>query len=191
MHERRFNPENMAKLDSPERKAVLPPESLLEKLALNENESATILDLGAGTGYFSIPVSERTSGTILALDIEPMMLEVIRSKAKQKQIKNIQTIEGRLEQIPLEEESVDRVIASLVLHEAEPLQQALSEIHRVLRRGGRCACLEWEKQETDQGPPLHHRIGSEELTHSFEQAGFTILETDHPTGAHYVLVVQK
>ncbi|WP_245809764.1 class I SAM-dependent methyltransferase [Cohnella massiliensis] len=126
MHERRFNPEHMAKLDSPERKVALPPEPLLEKLALNEN--ATILDLGAGTGYFTIPAAGRTYATVYALDVEPRMLEVVRSKAEQQQLKNVRLIEGHLEQIPLEAESVVRVIPSLVLHEAEPLHQALNEI---------------------------------------------------------------
>ncbi|MGG6310365.1 class I SAM-dependent methyltransferase [Paenibacillus macerans] len=189
MHDRRFNPEHMAKLESPERKAAVPPELLLDKLALSN--SSTVLDLGAGTGYFAIPAAARTNGTVYALDIEPQMLEVIRKRADERQLPNVRTIKGEFEQIPLENESVDRVIASLVLHEAEPLHQVLTEINRVLHEGGLCLCVEWEKKVTDQGPPLHHRIDSEEMKRLFEELGFAILEIDHRANAQYVLIVQK
>lgn len=116
MHERRFNPEHMAKLESSERRAANPPEPLLDKLDLRD--SLSLLDLGAGTGYLTIPAAERTRGTIFALDIEPRMLDVIRGKAEARQLHNIQTLLGQLENIPLEMKSVDRVVASLVLHEA-------------------------------------------------------------------------
>ncbi|WP_197081099.1 class I SAM-dependent methyltransferase [Gordoniibacillus kamchatkensis] len=189
MHDRRFNLEHMAELESPERKAANPPEPLLDKLDVRDPFS--LLDLGAGTGYFTLPAAERTSGIVFALDIEPRMLDVIRGKAEARQLHNIQTLQGQLENIPLEMESVDRVLASLVLHEAETVDQAVAEMHRVLKSGGICLCLEWEKKETPQGPPVHHRISADELKHSLEQHGFSIIEAVRPTDAQYAVIARK
>lgn len=189
MHERRFNPENMAKLESPERKKMLPAEQLLDHLDIQG--SMSVLDLGAGTGYFAIPAARRTEGTIYTLDVEPRMLERISERSGEEGLSNIQTVEGVFEHIPLEDQKVDRVIASMVLHEAESLEQALFEINRVLQPGGRCMCLEWEKVPSEMGPPGHHRIHSDVLKAAFEQAGFQIIRLEHPTEVHYLLVVEK
>lgn len=189
MHDRRFNPEHMAKLESPERKAANPPEPLLDKL--NLRDSLSLLDLGAGTGYFTLPAAERTSGTVYALDIEPRMLDIILSKAEERELNHIQTLQGQLENIPLEKESVDRVLASLVLHEAETVDQAVAEMYRVLKSGGICLCLEWEKKETPQGPPLHHRISADALKQSMERHGFSIIEVIRPTDAQYAVIALK
>lgn len=189
MHERRFNPDNMAKLESPERKKMLPAEQLLDLLDIRSDMS--VLDLGAGTGYFAIPAAGRTEGTIYTLDVEPKMLERIRERAEEQGLSNIQTVEGVFEHIPLEDQCVDRVIASMVLHEAEPLEQALLEMKRVLKVGGRCMCLEWEKVPSEMGPPIHHRIHSDELKAAFVQAGFQVIKLEHPTEAHYLMIVER
>lgn len=189
MHERRFNPENMAKLESPERRKMLPAEKLLDHLDIQDNMS--VLDLGAGTGYFAIPAAGRTEGTIYALDVEPQMLERISERASEQGLTNIQLVEGVFEHIPLEDQLVDRVIASMVLHETESLEQALREINRVLTPGGRCMCLEWEKVPSEMGPPGHHRIHSDDLKAAFNQAGFQLVKLEHPTEAHYLMIVEK
>jgi ubiquinone/menaquinone biosynthesis C-methylase UbiE len=189
MSERRFNPEKMAKLDSPERLASLPPQQQLDRLDVKD--SVSVLDIGAGTGYFTLPAAERTTGTVYALDVEPRMLERIRERAIEKNLANVQTMEGRFEHLPLESETVDRVIASHVLHEAEPFEQALREIDRVLRKGGRCLCIDWEKKATEQGPPQDHRIHSDDMKAAFEQMGYRVLYFDYPTDSHYSLVVEK
>lgn len=77
MHERRFNPENMSRLDNPERRKKFPPEKLLELLQIDKKDN--ILDLGAGIGYFTIPAAQMTDGSVFALDIEPKMLEEIQT----------------------------------------------------------------------------------------------------------------
>jgi ubiquinone/menaquinone biosynthesis C-methylase UbiE len=188
MSERRFNPANRAKLDNPERRRALPPEQLLQMLNIKANED--ILDLGAGTGYFTIPAAQITNGSVYALDVSPQMLEVIRDQANEQNLRNIKLVEGVIEHIPLEDNAVDHVIASFVLHEVE-LSISLGEIRRVLREGGLCFCLEWEMKEEDKGPPLDHRIHSDELKKAFVQHGFTVEKQTSPTDSHYILIIRK
>lgn len=188
MNERRFNPQHLERLDNPERRRALPPEILLAQLPISGSD--TILDLGAGTGYFTIPAAHVTSGTVYALDVQPEMLQVLQSKLEADNIANVQLVEGPIEDIPLPDNSVDHVIASFVMHEVEPLAAGIREIQRVLKANGHCWCLEWEKVQSDKGPPLHHRIHSDELAAAFTSAGFTVVSKGFPTDVHYTLLVR-
>lgn len=189
MSERRFNPEKMGKLDSPERRKALPPEKLLQMIPLGTG--GNLLDLGAGTGYFTLPAAKMTQGTIYALDIEPRMLDVLRSRLEEEGITNVEFLQGPAEQIPLSDGTVQGVIASLILHEVESLVSGLEEIYRVLEDGGYLFCLEWEDKEMDQGPPRSHRIHSSEMEQAMEKVGFTVVKRDFPTDAHYILLAKK
>lgn len=186
--EKRFNPEQLNKLDNPVRRKALPPEKLLG--LLNIRESDTVLDLGAGTGYFTIPASQLCQ-KVYALDAEPQMLQFLKGKLAEQAVTNVVTVEGEIEQIPLEEQLAEHVIASFVMHEVEPLQDGLKEINRVLKPGGNVLCIEWEKKPMEQGPPLHHRLYSNELAKSFEEYGFSVEELMFPTEQHYVIIARK
>lgn len=189
MHDRRFDPAHMHRLDSPERRKMLPPDTLLKQLPIEETDS--VVDLGAGTGYFTIPAAQRTQGRVIAVDVEPQMLEVIKDKVEENGANNVELVQGAIEDVPLEDETANHVIASLVLHEVEPLQRGLSEIRRLLKDGGHCLCLEWEKTPSEMGPPLHHRIHSSDMKKAFEDAGFTVTKHEAPTPMHYLLVARK
>ncbi|WP_373893319.1 class I SAM-dependent methyltransferase [Virgibacillus sp. CBA3643] len=78
--------EKVSYLESPERRKEFSPEQLLNMIPLKETDN--ILDLGAGTGYFSIPVAKRTTGNVYALDIDAAMLEIIKEKALKEQLTN-------------------------------------------------------------------------------------------------------
>lgn len=189
MSERRFNPEKKELLDNPERRKTLPPEQLLKLLHIGRQN--IVLDLGAGTGYFTVPAAQITNNKVYALDIEPSMLSALDSKLKELNVQNVELVEGAIEDIPLQDDSVDRVIASFVLHEVEPLSKGLQEIKRVLIKGGECFCLEWEKKPMEQGPPLHHRIHSSDMKKAMEESGFEIVDTVFPSDSHYILVIRK
>ncbi len=86
-------------LESPERKREFSPEQLLNFIPLKETDS--ILDFGAGTGYFSIPVAKRTTGKVYALDIDAEMLEIIKEKALKEQLTNIVPVQESIEELSL------------------------------------------------------------------------------------------
>lgn len=189
MSERRFDPSQMEKLDNPERRKALPPDELLKMIPIEKDN--IVLDLGSGTGYFTIPAAELTKESVYALDVEPKMLSFLEGKVEEEGLENIKLIQGVIEDIPLDNDSVNRVIASFVLHEVEPLSRGIDEIHRVLQEGGICFCLEWEKKPMEQGPPLHHRIHSDDMKKAFEQKGFTIHTEKYPTESHYIIIAKK
>jgi ubiquinone/menaquinone biosynthesis C-methylase UbiE len=186
----RFNPDKMHALDAPERRKLMPTEKLIGMLRLGATD--TVVDLGAGTGYFSIPAAQLTTSIIHAIDVEPKMLEELKRRMDERGISNIRPIIGVIENIPLEDGVADAVIASLVLHEAKPLSKGLREIYRVLKTKGRLLCLDWEPIESaNMGPPLEVRLSSSDMEKALNHAGFAVTRRMFPAEFLYIFVAEK
>jgi ubiquinone/menaquinone biosynthesis C-methylase UbiE len=177
-------------LESQERRKLFPPEGFLKMLPLKKSD--TILDLGAGTGYIAIPAAKMVEGLVYALDKDPEMLEVIKSRAQDEHITNIKSVKGSIDDIPLPDDSIDIVLASLVLHEVKPVSKSLQQIKRVLKEGGYCLCFEFENKESPiKGPPMNIRISSSTMEQELINAGFTIIQKSFPRDHVYIFVVKK
>ncbi len=105
------------------------------------NKGETVLDLGCGCGHDCFIAAEAVgeTGQIIGLDLVPQMLERAREIALKKQMPYIQFIEGKIEEIPLESQTVDIVISNCVINLSADKSKAYSEIARVLKKGGRIA----------------------------------------------------
>jgi ubiquinone/menaquinone biosynthesis C-methylase UbiE len=86
-------------------------------------------------------------GSILATDISADMLTIAARLAQQEGLTNITTCVMDAEQLELEDESFDAVICRLGLMLLPHPERALSEIHRVLKPGGKLAALVWSAPE--------------------------------------------
>ena len=174
-------------LDNPERRGDIPSEKLLNMLPIKKANS--MLDLGAGTGYITIPAAKIVEGFVYALDIDSNMLEVINSKAKAENITNIKTLKGSIDDIPLSESSIDFALASLVLHEVKQLSHSLQQIKQVLKDDGYFVCIDFEKKNnpTDN----HPRIASSVMEQKITNAGFKVIQKLHPTDAIYIIIAKK
>lgn len=173
-------------LESPERRKEFSPEQLLDKIPLKE--SANVLDFGAGTGYFTIPIAKRTKGSVYALDIDTAMLKIIEEKALKEKLPNIISVNKSIENSSIPDESIDVVIASLVLHEIQPLAPLLEQIRNILKKEGYFICLELKpKGSADKGP----RITMEEMESEIKEAGFQIIKKHFPSESLYMFIGQK
>ncbi len=167
----RFNPQHIDKLNSPQRRKMLPPERMLVELDIQSEN--TVVDIGCGPGYFSIPAARMTEQTVFGVDISPEMLDFLLTKAAEEGIHNISAIESSAEHIGLPNQSVDRIICSFVLHEVDDFNLALNEFGRILRPGGKILVIEWEKKATQFGPPVHERIEAGALESNLQNLGYS------------------
>ncbi|WP_027414729.1 class I SAM-dependent methyltransferase [Aneurinibacillus terranovensis] len=181
----RFDPSLIAKLDNPERRKFLPPDEILSLLEIKKQDD--LADIGCGPGYFTIPAAYLTSGAVYGVDVEPKMLETLKEKAAAAGVKNITPIQSDAENIRLPDGSVDKAICSQVLHEVDDLDKSIHEMKRILRPNGKLLIIEWEKKETESGPPLAERLGTSFLQKKFEQAGFQTQITK-PNPNHYIII---
>jgi len=96
----------------------------------NRND-LTVLDLGAGTGFFTDILAGRYQ-QVLGLDISSKML----SFAQENRSSAIHWLEGDTFHLPLQDNSIDLIYSNLMIQWCEPLDCALKEIIRVLKPGG-------------------------------------------------------
>jgi len=99
---------------------------------------ASALEVGAGTGYFSLNLMR--SGAIAELtctDISSGMVDALNANAERLGLDNVRAIRAEGESLPFPDNSFDIVLGHAVLHHLPDLDQAFAEFRRVLRPGGR------------------------------------------------------
>ncbi len=155
-----------------EREKRLPPELVLQ--AAGTEPGATVLDVGAGTGYWTLPLSKLVGpeGRVMAVDVEPLMVDDLRRLVQERGLTNVEVVQSDELHIPLEDGIADVALLGFVLHEPPDPVAFLQEVARLLKPGGRVAILEWQKWETEVGPPIEHRISTDEARDLLEAAGY-------------------
>ncbi len=139
------------RLEGEHRRELVPVESVLPRMSLRPDDS--VVDLGAGVGYFTFPVSE-VCGSVVAVDIEPKMLSVLRARMAEKDDGRVSLIRGEITSLPLASGSVDHVLAAFVYHEVDSQEHLMRECHRVLKPSGYLTVIDFQKKFTGDGPPI-------------------------------------
>ncbi|MFH0815450.1 MAG: class I SAM-dependent methyltransferase [Methanobacteriota archaeon] len=188
MDDKKFDPKNRERLDSPERRTYLDPDAVVEQLDIKRG--AVTADVGAGTGYFSIPLAGLVGGTVkvYALDLSAEMLEALRARAKG--MDNISTVLTTEDSIPLDDGSIDLALMVNVFHELDG-DGTLREVMRILRPGGRLAIADWKKRPMTKGPPYGHRISEDAAVERVTALGLEFYNWFEPGPYHYGLIFIK
>jgi SAM-dependent methyltransferase len=118
-----------------------------------------VVEFGCGYGTFTIPAALRTSGTVHALDIDPLMVAATAARASQAGVSNVM-VEQRdfvAQGCGREPQSSSFVMLFNILHIEDPVA-LLRESSRVLRPGGLVGVIHWNHDiRTPRGPPLDIR----------------------------------
>jgi ubiquinone/menaquinone biosynthesis C-methylase UbiE len=100
-------------------------------------EGLTILEVGCGPGFFTIPAARRVEdGTVYALDIYPMMIENIEKKVRKHRLENVKTINSPASSTGLDDECIDLILCIDVLSDISDINPTLQEMHRILKSDG-------------------------------------------------------
>lgn len=104
-------------------------------------EGEVVLDLGSGGGIDVLLASRYVGscGKLYGLDMTDEMLELAEKNRRRMGVGNVEFIKGYIEDIPLDDNTVDAVISNCVINLSENKEKALSEAYRVLKPGGRLA----------------------------------------------------
>ncbi|KJJ38380.1 bifunctional demethylmenaquinone methyltransferase/2-methoxy-6-polyprenyl-1,4-benzoquinol methylase UbiE [Aequorivita vladivostokensis] len=109
-----------------------------------ETRPKTILDIATGTGDLAIQFAENTSAEkIVGLDLSEGMLSLARKKVSGKNIsEKIEFVQADSEALPFDDNTFDAITVSFGIRNFENLEKGLSEIYRVLKKGGIFVILE-------------------------------------------------
>ena len=155
-----------------------------------------IADFGAGSGHWAFAIARAAGpkGKVFAVDIQSAALEAIRSRAKIEHIANIETIQANLETpraTMLADTSVDAVLISNMLFQADEKTNAAGEAARILKPGGRVFLIEWDTADLTPGPPAAQRIPRAEAERMFEHTGLHFEKEFNAGSHHYGLMFRK
>jgi SAM-dependent methyltransferase len=106
--------------------------------ALAVDDSAIVLDLACGPGIYTREIARRIpGGQVVGLDISPPMLAYAAARASREGLRNVTWVHGDAMNLPFPDGSLDAASCCGALHLFPDPGRALSELHRVLKPGGR------------------------------------------------------
>lgn len=134
-------------LERPERES----EEQLSKLiaALSLKPGLVVADIGAGSGVITMLLAEGVgpTGKVLAVDIQEEMLLLLSKKVKQRKLKNVEMVLGRVQSPELPKDTVDLIVLVDVYHEFNFPYEMTQAMVASLKPGGRIAFVEYRKED--------------------------------------------
>ncbi len=170
------------------------PEKNIEQLHLEPHQ--IVADFGAGSGAYTIAAAQALGGTgkVYAIDVQKDLLTRLASTCKDAHLGNVSFIWGDLEKpggTKLREQSVDVVIVSNVLFQAEDRKGLLDEARRVLRQGGTLLIIDWTASFGNLGPEPSQVFPELEARKLAESLNFSFDRTLNAGNFHYGLILRK
>lgn len=162
------------------------PVSNLKQFDIHDGQK--IADFGCGSGAYSLAAAPMThGGTVYALDVQQDLLKRLSDEAHRLGISNIETVWCDVEKsggTKLGSHSIDRVILSNILFQAEDKKSLVSEIRRVLKENGKVLVIDWADSFSGMGPSAELVVPASKAEALFAESGF-IKERDISPGAHH------
>ncbi|MDB5056685.1 MAG: methyltransferase, UbiE/COQ5 family [Chloroflexi bacterium] len=128
---------------------------LLELLALSGEE--TVLDVATGTGHTALAISAYAR-SVIGVDPTPEMLAEAEKLASSRGITNVRFVLGQAERLPFDDASFDVVTVRRAPHHFQSIPQALGEMHRVLKAGGKLGLIDQLTAREPSGVELLERF---------------------------------
>ncbi len=165
-----FDPDYARRLEDPERFRTLSPEAIVA--FVDAPPGALVVDYGAGTGAYAVPFAQaRPDCRIVAIDIEPQLLDVLRAKPEAAAIRT-----GGPDLLTELSGSIDRVYSLHVMH-----YLGLNDVRRILGAlapGGRAAFVDWNGDvERPRGPAKERLWGAGDAERLLVSAGLIVERT--------------
>ena len=157
----------------PEREKNEQPEKVLDVLKLQKGQ--TVCDFGAGNGYFSLRMARRvgTTGKVLAVDIQPQMLELLRRRASAQKVNNVVPVLCTETDPKLPADSIDLLIMVDVYHEISNPVPVMKGIHKAMKKDGRVVLVEYRGEDPIIPIKPLHRTTVQQMASELEAVGFS------------------
>jgi len=113
------------------------PQKIVEGAGIKEGMK--VLEVGCGTGFFTIKASQLIgeNGLLISMDMSPLSVEMVTKKVDKANIKNVKVIKGDALDTKLDEACLDVIfIFGVIPAPMLPMDKLLSEMHRILKPNG-------------------------------------------------------
>lgn len=176
---------------------------VISRLNLRGNE--VFLDAGCGDGHVAFKAYDmmNNDAIIFAVDIYEPSIQDLEADIEKKNITRMVPLLGNIAgNIPLPDKTLDITLMINVFHgfvAQKNVHEAIEELKRVTKPGGKIAIMDYKKQETKYGPPFFVRQSPEELDDLFNEHGLKMIKLDNQIGetledgskSHYMIIFEK
>lgn len=139
----------------------------------------TACDVGAGNGYHTVRLARAVgpTGRVLAVDIEPAMLELLRDRVQEQGLENVETIVGAPGDPRLPAGACDLILLVDVYHELAWPEPMLAAFRRALSPKGRLALVEFRAEDPDVPIKRLHKMSKVQIERELGPRGFVLVES--------------
>jgi SAM-dependent methyltransferase len=176
--------------DNPERDRWQKPAEVVRILALAPGH--TVVDLGAGTGYFlrHLAPAVQPGGRALGLDVEPNMVAYMEKRIARERIAGAEARAVAAGDPGLAAGSVDRVLVVNTWHHLDGRVEYARKLHQALRAGGFVLVVDYT-MKTRRGPPPAARLAPDLVAGELTRAGFDAEVVEESLPEQYVVRGRK
>lgn len=178
-------------LDRPEREEEEAPSKAIALLQLRPGD--VVADVGAGSGYMTVKLARAVgpSGRVLAVDVQPEMIERLTERMRAEMIANVTPILGATDDPKLPAGSVDLELMVDVYHELAAPQRMLQHLRAALKPGGRLVLLEYRKEDPSIPIREDHKMSVADAKAEIEPEGFTLAEVKEDLPRQHILIFRR
>ena len=164
-------------LERPDRATEEQPQKMLVALKLKSTD--VVADIGAGTGYISQLLARQVpEGKVLAVDVQPEMVELLKQRINKSKIANIQPQLGSEQSPELPPASIDLAIMVDAYHEFSYPREMMTGIVSALKPGGRVVLAEYRGEDPKVFIKPHHKTTQKQIQREMSAVGLKLLKND-------------
>jgi SAM-dependent methyltransferase len=166
--------EGAAWLDRPEREAEEAPSKAIA--ALEVAPGAVVADVGAGSGYYTVRLAKVVGpkGRVVATDLQPGMLDLLRAKVARERLANVEIVQGRADDPVLPARAFDLVLMVDVYHELASPQVFVRKLKEALKPDGRLVLIEFRREDPRVPIREEHKMSVSQVREELGADGFRI-----------------
>jgi ubiquinone/menaquinone biosynthesis C-methylase UbiE len=178
-------------LERSQRNAEEHPEQLVDELKLIPGD--VVADIGAGTGYYSRRLARKVgpAGQVLAVDIQPEMLELLTNKMAALGISNVVPILGTVIDPRLPAQSVDLALMVDVYHEFDYPYEMMEAICRSLKPGGRVVFVEFRAEDPKVPVKAVHKMAVAQVKKEMALQPLEWVQTIEALPRQHIIIFRK
>ena len=174
------------RFDDPARDEWQRPAEMLGLLELSPG--MTVVDLGAGTGYFVLHLSPAVGvdGRVVALDVEPNMVAHMRQRFAEAGLENAAAQVVAADDPELSPASVDRILIVNTWHHISDREPYAARLREALRPGGAVFVVDYTP-ESPRGPPPSMRLSADQVSAELSAGGLDVEILEESLPNQYVI----
>ena len=153
---------------------------------------AVLADIGAGSGYYSFRIARKLpQGKVVAVDIQPEMLDFLKTESVKLGVTNVQPHLGAIDDVKLPPASIDAALMVDAYHEFDHPVEMLASLRLALKPKGRIYLLEYRAEDDNVPIKPHHKMTEVQARKEFEAAGFRFVVNKPDLPWQHLMIFEK